>query len=122
MSRTPVERLLLPSLPAGEMLAPSRGTMPGVAPGLQPRDRRWRMSAKAGDRIVVESAAVAHRVDRHPDRRDQAVVREPGPPEDEAVARGRIDDIPPHTPPRPHQDRTRPDRKAALDPFREPSS
>src|SRR2546427_13022679 len=55
MSRTPVERLLLPSLPAGEMLAPSRGTMPRVAPGLQPRDGRWRMSAKAGDRIVVES-------------------------------------------------------------------
>ena len=42
-------------------------------------------------------------------------------PEDEAAAWVRLDYIPPHPPLRPHQNRARPNRKAALDPFREPA-
>src|SRR6266508_2176349 len=97
----------------------------GLAPTLdrfRPRIERARLINRKRAIFEGKTAAVARRLNRHPDVRHQAVIREPRPPEDEATAWVRLDYIPPHPPLRPHQDRARANRKAALDPFRKPAS
>jgi hypothetical protein len=104
-----------------EMSAKHRQRLAPVLECLCPSvDRPWLVER---ERTVdkFESASVPSRVNRDLSRRDQSLVREPRPVEDERSARMCLDYIPPDTAVRPDQHGSRPDGESAIDPLGEPA-